>query len=100
MKKYAFIFALALIAAIAPNDALALNTTIGGRVCYITQAMTGNIGRGIATLGVVFLGIGAFFGKVNWGLAIMVAIGIAGIFGASAIMNTFSGSTACSNTTV
>lgn len=98
MKKYLFLFALTALAAISPNSAFAgatdLNSALGGRLCLITQAMTGNIGRGIATLGIVFLGIGAFFGKVNWGLAVMVGIGVAAIFGAASIMSTMGGNSA------
>ena len=98
MKKYLFLFALTALAAISPDSAHALNASLGGKLCIITSAMTGNIGRGIATLGIVFLGIGAFFGKVNWGLAIMVGVGVAAIFGASAIMGTFGGGAACALT--
>ena len=49
----------------------------------------------LATLGVLFLGIGAFFGKVNWGLAVMVGVGIAGIFGANQIVTVLGGTSEC-----
>ena len=39
----------------------------------------------LATIAIIFLGIGAFFGKVNWGLAVTVAIGIILIAGAGQI---------------
>ena len=65
---------------------------VGGMLCTIVQAITGKIGRAIATIAVVFLGIGAFFGKVTWGLAVAVSIGIFAIFGAATIVNAFGGS--------
>lgn len=39
----------------------------------------------MATLAVAALGIGAMLGKVSWGMAIMVAVGVAVLFGANDI---------------
>jgi type IV secretory pathway VirB2 component (pilin) len=44
-----------------------------------------NIAPGIATLAVIALGIGASFGKVSWGMAVLAGVGIAAIFGAGAL---------------
>lgn len=68
---------------------------VGARLCNIVAAITGKIGRAIATIAVIFLGFGAFFGKVTWGLAVAVAIGIFAIFGAATIVNQFGGSGDC-----
>jgi type IV secretory pathway VirB2 component (pilin) len=80
-----------LLAAAMPELAQAqgnINTIIGGGLCNVYGALTGTVAQGIATLAVLFLGIGAFFGKVTWALAITVAVGIATIFGAAAIVST------------
>lgn len=79
---------------LTPELALATNTDfggVGGKLCEIVQAITGNIGRAIATIAIVFLGIGAFFGKVTWGLAVAVGIGIFAIFGSATIVGKFAG---------
>ena len=64
---------------------------VGVKLCQIVRAITGRIGRAIATIAVIFLGFGAFFGKVTWGLAVAVAIGIFAIFGAASIVTAFGG---------
>lgn len=69
------------------------NTAISNALCLIANELTGKIGKGIATVGVVMLGIGLFLGKLSWGLAVAVGIGIAGIFGATTIVNWMSGGT-------
>ncbi len=90
-KRFTFAFALATLAVLLPDLAAAqgnptgLDATIGVAVCELANAVTGRAGRGLATLAIIFLGIGAFFGKVNWGLAVMIAVGIGAIFGASTI---------------
>ena len=60
-------------------------------LCTIKDWFSGPTGRAIATIAVIFLGIAAFFGKVTWGLALMFAVGIFAIFGASEIVNAISG---------
>lgn len=63
---------------------------VGAKLCEVVSAITGKVGRAVATIAVVFLGIGAFFGKVTWGLAVAVSIGIFAIFGAAKIVDQFS----------
>lgn len=95
--KFKFFLAammLSLGLAMTPVAAHAQNSDfggIGGKLCQVVQAITGNVGRAIATIAVVFLGIGAFFGKVTWGLAVAVSIGIFAIFGAGKIVGEFAG---------
>jgi type IV secretory pathway VirB2 component (pilin) len=38
------------------------------------------MGRGLATLAICIVGVGALLGKVSWGMAITVAIGISIVF--------------------
>lgn len=60
---------------------------IGDSLCTIVSWFTaGGIGAAIASLAVIFLGIGAFFGKVNWGMALTFTVGICAIFGSEPIL--------------
>lgn len=61
--------------------------TIGDLLCNVAYWFTGPVGSGIATLAIIVIGIGALMGKVSWGMAIIVGIGVAVIFGAPAIVN-------------
>jgi len=60
-------------------------TPMGNVLCAVVDFMYGNLGRGLATLAVITIGIGALLGKVSWGMAITVGIGIAVIFNAETI---------------
>lgn len=55
-------------------------------LCNVVSFFMGNIGRGLATLAVIALGVGALFGKVSWGLAVTVGVGIGAMFGAPLII--------------
>ena len=84
-----FMATIAALAAFAPELALADGGALdelGNKLCDIVATLTGNIGVAIATIAIVFLGIGAFFGKVNWGLCVIVSAGIIAIFGAASIV--------------
>jgi type IV secretory pathway VirB2 component (pilin) len=62
------------------------NTPMGDVLCDVVGfVIYGNLGRGLATLAIIMVGIGAMLGKVSWGLAITVAVGISVIFGAIGI---------------
>lgn len=69
-------------------------TTSGGAsgfakvLCNVRNLFVGQTGTAVATLAIIFLGVGAFFGKVSWGVALLVAVGIAAIFGADEIVKT------------
>lgn len=113
MKKYGVLLAAIVLVAgllVLPDMALASSTTsggtgstdfggVGGKLCEVVRAITGNLGKAIATIAVVFLGIGAFFGKVTWGLAVAVGIGIFAIFGAASVVARFSGGDGTCTTT-
>lgn len=75
-----------------PDAAHAAIYNFADALCSIVCAITGRIGKALATLAVIIIGIAAFFGKVNWGLALMVAVGIAALFGAATIVQIISGS--------
>ena len=66
---------------------------IEATLCIIVVALTGGIGRAIATIAVVVLGIGLFMGKLSWPVAAATALGIGLIFGAATIVNWVQGTT-------
>lgn len=74
------------VVALLPNAAFA-QETIGRLMCGVAEWFTGRVGKGIATLAIIVVGLGALLGKVSWGMAIIVGIGIAVIFGASTIVS-------------
>jgi type IV secretion system protein VirB2 len=61
-------------------------TPMADVLCLIVDWFSGNLGRGLATIGVSAVAIGAIFGKVSWGLALTVMVGVAVMFGASDIL--------------
>lgn len=61
-------------------------TPIGIVLCNVVTMIWSDIGRGIATLAVMIIGIGATLGKVTWGQAMLVAVGISLTFGAPIIV--------------
>jgi type IV secretory pathway VirB2 component (pilin) len=63
------------------------DTAMGAVLCAVVDMIFGNLGRGLATLAVIIVGVGATLGKVSWGLAITVAVGIAVIFNADDIVD-------------
>jgi type IV secretion system protein VirB2 len=53
---------------------------------WVVLAMIGITGKAIATVGIIVMGLGALFGKLSWPRALMLASGIALVFGASSIV--------------
>lgn len=83
---------LTAVIVMVPDLAFAApDTPMGNVLCVVTQWFTGNTGKGLATIAVTVIGIGALLGKVSWGMAIIVGIGIAIVFGAAGIVNSLSG---------
>jgi type IV secretory pathway VirB2 component (pilin) len=60
-------------------------------LCIAATWITGNAGRGIATIGITIIGIGALLGKVSWGMAMIVGVGVAIVFGSTAIVRLLGG---------
>jgi len=54
--------------------------------CNVISMLTSTTGRAIATVAIIAVGIGALLGKISWGMALIVAIGVALIFGAGSIV--------------
>jgi type IV secretory pathway VirB2 component (pilin) len=59
------------------TDVYAGSGGLGDVLCNAAALVNGSLGRGLATTVIIMLGIGAMFGKVSWGLACIVGVGIA-----------------------
>jgi type IV secretory pathway VirB2 component (pilin) len=72
---------------LVPADALASGgvNSINDALCTVINWFLGPIGKAIATLAIIIIGVGALMGKVSWGMAIIVGLGVAVIFGADTI---------------
>lgn len=62
------------------------SSAIGDVLCEVVEWIMGPIGRGVGTLAIIVLGVGALFGKVSWGMALTTMVGIAVIFSAPRIV--------------
>lgn len=67
------------------------DSPMGAVLCGLVAWLTGPTGRALATLAIIIIGVGALMGKVSWGMAIIVAIGIAIVFGAPTILTLLGG---------
>ena len=85
----------AFMVMLMPSASFAQGATgfdFGARICALQACFLNNsVILLIATVAVIFLGIAAFFGKVNWGLVIVIGAGIIVIAGGSAIAGLFLG---------
>lgn len=81
-----FLTFLACSLLLISQAAYAQNSPMADVLCSIMGMIYGNLGRGLSTLAVVVIGVGATLGKTTWGLAMTVAIGVAVIFNAGYIV--------------
>ncbi len=98
-----FTFMLLALVALSPNEAMAANADgMGQVVCNIIDELQGPVARGVAAFGIIFLGFSLFLGKISWGVALALGIGVAAIFGAETIVDAMLGdtSTGCTETNV
>jgi type IV secretion system protein VirB2 len=79
---------LGTVIVLMPDFAFATDTPMGKVLCTVVTWFTGNTGKGLATIAITVIGIGALLGKVSWGMAIIVGIGVAIVFGAASIVDT------------
>ena len=59
--------------------------------CNVLSYFTGAIGKGIGMIAVIILGIGMLFAKTSWNMVMVVAVGIALIYGSSSIVTAIGG---------
>lgn len=67
------------------------STAITDTLCRITNELTGGIGKAISIIIVISLAIALFLGKVTWGVAIAVAVGMGILFGAKGVVDLVAG---------
>lgn len=105
MRKISILFAVFLFSIFLTSvsfEASAQNTSqnqaesskITEVICNAIGQLTGPIGRAIAVLIIISLAIALFLGKVTWGLAIAVAVGLGILFGANNVVALLTGTTA------
>lgn len=78
---------VAMLPDMAAAAAATSDTPMGNVLCTVKNWFTGNTGKGLATIAITVIGIGALLGKVSWGMAIIVGIGVAITFGAAGIVD-------------
>ncbi len=70
-------------------------------MCNVVLILTGTTGKSVATVAVIAVGVGALLGKISWGMALIVALGIALIFGAASIVTELGGNASgCTSGTI
>ena len=70
----------------------AIKTDVSKVICNIVKYLQGPIVRGVAAFAVIFLGFSLFLGKITWGTALALGIGVACVFGAEQIIAVMAGS--------
>jgi type IV secretion system protein VirB2 len=83
----ASVFSDAAMAAAPAGDSNAIEQVF----CNVVLILTGTTGKAIATVAVIAVGVGALLGKISWGMALIVALGVALIFGAASIVSSLGG---------
>ena len=93
LSRYSFALLVAAVLVCTPGaEALAAGTdAIGAGLCKALGFITGNTGKAIATAAIIVIAIGALLGRISWGQVVMIAAGIAGLFGAAMIAGTIGG---------
>ncbi len=89
------IMSLTLFSVAPVQQSNALTASEGGQIteilCRVNKVISGNAGRAIAVLVILSLAIALFLGKVSWGMAIAVAVGMGILFGAPGLVGAISG---------
>jgi type IV secretory pathway VirB2 component (pilin) len=67
---------------------------IGDALCNITKKLNGGIAKGIATIAIFAMGFGFFTGKLQWTMALTIAVAIVIVFKAGDIVVFISGDSA------
>lgn len=90
-RRLAVVPAIALIVCLMPETALAFTTappgaTVATVLCTVAGWLQGPVGKAVAMLGVVALGLMAMFGRIQISSVLITLAGIAMIFGAQAVL--------------
>lgn len=81
------LFAVGFCVSMLPDAALASNNALEAVFCNIVSLLTGTTGKAVATVAIIAVGVGALLGKISWGMALIVAVGVALVFGAGTIVS-------------
>ena len=60
---------------------------IANVLCHVIAVAQGATGKTIATLVIISMAIGLFLGKITWGVAIAVAVGMGVLFGVNTVVS-------------
>lgn len=60
-------------------------------LCIIYLTLTGDVGRVMASIAIMTLGVAALYGRVTWTQALIIATGIATVFSAGQIAGVITG---------
>lgn len=100
LVKFVLASAVVCLVAFEPSIAGAAAVPAAGADDNLTNAansilglMTGTLGKAVATIAVVVMGMMAMFGKLEWERAFKVILGIAIVFGAASIITLIGGTT-------
>jgi type IV secretion system protein VirB2 len=97
LRKHCNLMLMALVltyTTLVPQLGYATDTTPLGLqnvMCNATNMLTGTVGKTIAVIIVISLAISLFLGKVTWGLAIAVLVGMGILFGAPSVVSALAG---------
>jgi type IV secretory pathway VirB2 component (pilin) len=96
MMSLAMALFVAYAVMLLPMDALASGpAALSDTLCKVVGWFQGPIGAGIATIAIIVVGIGALMGKVSWGMAIIVGLGVGIVFGADTIIQALGATSSC-----
>ena len=96
--RYMAFLAFAVVIISLPELSFAGNTAGGSKtgisnvICNIVGELQGPVARGIAAFAIILLGFSLFLGKISWGTALALGIGIGAVFGAEQLVQLISGS--------
>ena len=76
-----------------PQDSTDAGAGIANVLCNVIHVAQGAAGKTIATLVIISMAIGLFLGKITWGVAIAVAVGMGVLFGANTLVGFLSNTT-------
>ena len=91
---YSLMGLLGIVYVVMPNEAYA---GLNFNLCPLVEILTGPVAQAVATVGVVVIGMGALIGRVQWTQVILVAVGVAVIFGAPGLIAAVDGASSCAN---
>lgn len=74
--SWGMVFAILAVVAVAMFAPALASADPGQILCTLASATRGNLGRAVATIAVVTVGMAACFGRASWSQAVVVGIGI------------------------